>query len=362
LSNTDQSFHERILSGTAQSPSAKLLRAALAIIEPAYATVMRARNVAYDRHWKAIHLLPRPTIAVGNLTTGGTGKTPVVRWLAEQFIRRNFTPAILTRGYRSQSTGGSDEQKMLQSYLGDKAVIVANPDRRAGAQQAMQQNPKPDLFLLDDAFQHRGIHRDFNLLLINATNPFGYNHVLPRGLLREPLSGINRADAILLTKTNQLPELEIQNLDSKIRTLAPEIPLYHSSHTITHLTPESSPALNRPFLFSGIANPQSFYAHFPTAVGTHSFADHHAYTPADLQTIDQLARANNASHLITTEKDFVKLQFLPDRNQLLPLHRAQLQITFADGDETRLLAQIIASLKLAAPAASPGPSAPASST
>ncbi len=367
MTNSAKPFHERILSGSDRSLSAALLRVALATVEPAYATVMRVRNFAYEHRLKKIQRLPLPTISVGNLTTGGTGKTPIIRWLAEYFIQHNLTPAILMRGYRSESTGGSDEQKMLQSYLGQKAHIIANPDRKAACAFAENQSPKPNLVLLDDAYQHRKIHRDFNLLLISAINPLGYNHVLPRGYLREPLSGIKRADAIVITRANQVSTNELSSLKLQISEIASDIPIYESSHTLTHflrntnLIPiEDLPA--RHIVFSGIASPQSFYAQFPAALATHGFPDHHAYTERDLDRLRASADQHRADILITTEKDWTKLAALHNLKNLPPIYRAQLQIAFARDDESRLLAQINASVKPRSPAAWRGPSAQAAST
>src|SRR5438874_1071221 len=130
----------RVISGEDRTPQAVLLRGVLRIVEPFYAAVMRARNKLYDAGVFVAYKLPRPTIAVGNLTTGGTGKTPLVQWLASQLSDRGLRPAILLRGYRSESTGGaSDEQLLLADALGDRAIVVANPDRRAGAATALSQ-------------------------------------------------------------------------------------------------------------------------------------------------------------------------------------------------------------------------------
>src|SRR5437773_2501910 len=128
----------RVLSGEDRSPPAALIRATLLLVEPFYATAMLARNGLYDAGIFASHRLPRPTVAIGNLTTGGTGKTPLVRWLAGQLAERNLRPAILLRGYRSAATGGSsDQQRLLADALGGRATIIADPDRRAGATPAM---------------------------------------------------------------------------------------------------------------------------------------------------------------------------------------------------------------------------------
>src|SRR4051794_41099 len=141
----------RVMSGQDRRPLAAMLRLGLRIVEPFYSTVTSLRNGFYRIGIFATRKLPRPTIAVGNLTTGGTGKTPLVLWLAEQLISRRLRPAILLRGYRSTDAGGSDEQRLMADQLGDRATVIANPDRIAGAMTAIAQLPQPDVLVLDDA-------------------------------------------------------------------------------------------------------------------------------------------------------------------------------------------------------------------
>src|ERR1700722_16404745 len=194
---------QEILSGSDGSLRGRVVRGLTAIAEPAYAAAMAGRNLAYSRGWFSSRRLPSATISVGNITTGGTGKTPVVRWLAGRLREAGKYPAVLLRGYRATTGGVSDEQQLLARGLTDAIPVIANPDRFAGAEQALGHNGKIDAFVLDDGFQHRKVKRDFDLVLINATEPFGFGHVLPRGLLREPMAGLRRADALLITRSSQ---------------------------------------------------------------------------------------------------------------------------------------------------------------
>ena len=329
-----------ILSGRARGAGATILRGALSLVEPFYVATMRLRNVAYDRGIFKSHPLPRPTISVGNVTTGGTGKTPVVQWLAEQLIARGLHPAILLRGYRAHVTGGSDEQTMLAEQFGSRASVIANPDRVAGAQQAMRRNPTPDVFILDDAFQHRRAQRQFDLVLIDATNPFGFGHVLPRGLLREPISGVRRADAILITRCND----STTTLETQLRRHNPRAPIYHSSHQIRDVDQLNG---RRVYVFCGIGNPQSFMQQFdPVEVAT--FPDHHAYTNRDMELINQAAAAFGADIMVTTEKDWVKVRSLPAAREGLPIWRAKLEIQFQGDEGQQLLNQVLAVIGSAA--------------
>src|SRR4051812_23350103 len=204
-----EDFYRRVMNGTERGVAAMSLRALTSAIEPIYRGVVNARNARFDRG-RSVQRVDRPVISVGNITTGGTGKTPVVRWLADALRARGIQPAILMRGYKSAPGQTSDEQELLRSQL-PSVVVHANPDRVAGAQEVLRDHPDVQAFILDDGFQHRRLHRDFDLVLIDATNPFGYDRLLPRGLLREPLAGLARAHAILITRADQssnLPQLQ----------------------------------------------------------------------------------------------------------------------------------------------------------
>ena len=364
----------RVMSGKDRRLSAHLLRAGLLLAEPFYAGGMMLRNELYARGMLKSYSLPRPVVSVGNLTTGGTGKTPVVRWLAEQLIARNLRPAILMRGYRAEATGGiSDEQRMLQNYLGLRATVIANPNRIAGAIAAFKQVPPPDVIILDDGFQHRRVKRDFNLLLINAAEPFGYGHVLPRGLLREPArAGMRRAHAILVTRDDPAKPLQLETTR----------PVFRCSHVHAGLRRAGAATSNPPsitmddlrgrkfFAFSGIAGPDSLKRQFEpygeAFAGFRVFGDHHAYTDADLSSIRETATRAGATTLVTTEKDWVKLADLPSAMTGLPILRLELRLDFFADHEARLLDLIMSKVRpTVAPVTAtrePAPASPSSAT
>jgi tetraacyldisaccharide 4'-kinase len=333
------------------------MRAATAALEPGYASAMRLRNRLYDRGLLRSYPLGRPAISVGNLTAGGTGKTPVVRWLASAMRRRGHSPAILTRGYMRGSNIQSDEATMLHQQLNppdlQPIAIEANPDRVAAAAAVLNRSPTTNLFILDDAFQHRRAQRDFDLVLIDATRPFGFNHVHPRGLLREPLSGLRRADALLITRADMATPDELQALTDKLRKWNADVPIFVSSHCHAGLLDDDGKPLplellgeNPFFAFTGIARPdaldrqlQQWGKHY---CGHRWFGDHHSYTEADLRSIIAEAQSRGATALVTTSKDAVKLQ--PWRtlynDSRLPLWRLDLAVRFQGNDEERLLKQI----------------------
>jgi tetraacyldisaccharide 4'-kinase len=348
-------FGLRVMSGEARGVAPALLRGAMALAEPFYAGAMIVRNRWYDAGVLKSHPLPRPVVSVGNLTAGGTGKTPVVRWLAEQLIARGKRPAVLLRGYGKPGATFSDEQQLLQSYL-DGVPVVANPDRRAGAVRALEQQPQADVILLDDAFQHRRVRRDVDLVLISATDPFGFGHVHPRGLLREPMRGLARAHAIILTRCDAVGPDELKRIEGVVQSIVDsDVPVVHTTHEMIGLRRAStaaSAAVDEPisslggrrfFSFSGIGSPGSFYDQLVRAggepVGSRAFPDHHEYAESDVAALSHDAAAAGAELLLTTEKDWVKLSRLPAaRECVLPIMRVEVRIRFVvPEDEARLL-------------------------
>jgi tetraacyldisaccharide 4'-kinase len=220
---------------------------------------------------------------------------------------------------------------------------------------AMRALPQPDVFLLDDGFQHRRVARDFDLVLIDATAPFGFGHVLPRGLLREPVHGLRRADAVIITRFDQATSQELQAIEARARRYVPAGAIYFARHvhaglraadgsdvTLTEL------AQHRFFAFAGIANAQALRRQLENAgrcVGFAAFADHHAYSTQDLAKIRQDSAAAGAALLVTTDKDWVKIRPLPAANEGLSILRLNLRVEFRDGDDDRLLSQILARLE-----------------
>ena len=296
-------LYHTIVSGERRGIPATSARALLSTLEPAYAATVRLRNLAYDRGLREVVRLPRPTVSVGNLTVGGTGKTPVVRWLARQLADRR--PAVLLRGYKS-AAGRSDEAELLADLLGDAVPIEADPDRLAAARRVLSRRPDVGLFLLDDGFQHRRVARDFDLVLIDVTNPFGHDRVLPRGLLREPAAGLRRASAILLTRCDLA---DADPVADRVRSLA-DAPVFRSRFETTYATPAGEPADlagRRVVVACGIGNPAAFFdavrRRGATVTAELAFPDHHAFTAADADRI-----ADAGATAVVTGKDWVKLR------------------------------------------------------
>ena len=367
---TPEQYARRVMSGDDRSARATLLRAALSAAEPAYASAAAVRNWLFDSGVRRTHRLPRPAVSVGNITTGGTGKTPAVRWLARRLREEGRRVAVLARGYGSAAGAAGDEQVMLEQSLNppgeaNPVVVVANPDRRAGAAEAMRRRPGTDVFLLDDGFQHRRVARDFDLVLVSAASPFGYGHVLPRGMLREPLRGLGRAGAFLVTHADQADKAALSSIVATLRRHNAASPVYYATHAHAALLTPAAPASGPPdrpvddlrrvawFAFCGIGDPQTFLRQLEAAggrcAGHRWFGDHHRYTEQDLASVRRDAAAGGADVLVTTEKDWAKIAALSasratDTPGVLPIWRVELELHFRGDDERRLLDDVRAAL------------------
>jgi tetraacyldisaccharide 4'-kinase len=280
------------------------------------------RNALYDRGILPSRRLELPVVSAGNLTVGGTGKTPMVAWLARALLDRGRKPGVLSRGYRGTSGGLNDEGRLLDSILPD-VPHVQRADRVAGGIEL--EGRGVDVILLDDGFQHRRLARDIDLVLVDATRPWGLpepapgeepvRSLLPRGLLREDLDSLARASAIVVTRSDQVEAACLAALEVELEEHAPGIPLLLAAHRPRALRDggESHPveALRgrRVQLVSGIGNPNSFERIARSlgaeVAGVHAFPDHHDFTPLDLE--DPIA---GEGELLVTAKDAVKIEGL----------------------------------------------------
>lgn len=279
-----------------------------------------------------------PVFSVGNITTGGTGKTPLVVWLCNALSGRGVKCAILTRGYRTKPGQMSDEPALLGKAC--KAPVVVDHDRVAGARKAIAQHGARAL-ILDDGFQHRRLKRDMDIVAIDATCPFGYGRMLPAGLLREPVSSLARADAVLITRFDQAEDEQMRRLEQTIRTYAPGIPIAKAVHRHTHAVMTGSRRLSldelrakKVFAFCGIGNPKAFYdclrQHGMTLTGTRTFDDHHPYTDSDMKSLYQQASAGGAEILLCTQKDWVKSALLAPEKTPAAAYMA-MELEFVEG-------------------------------
>ena len=322
-----------------------------------YGAVTRARLLLYRRGTFRTRRLNRPVISVGNLTTGGTGKTPLVEWVARALAAEGKRVCILTRGYgRSNpdrrvlvSDGKSvlstaheagDEAFLLATNLQGLAAVISDADRVSAGKGAIK-HLSTDCFVLDDGFQHLRVARDLNIVTIDATNPWGGGSLLPYGRLREPLSGIRRADCIVVTRTDQAED--IQALHSELARLTNGCPLFFSRMQTLRITllsdaSNSSPTPKRIAAFCGVGNPESFFDHLRHDGHELSlektFPDHHPYTQKDIDSLIREAKNSGAEGLLTTAKDAVKLHSL---SFTLPCYVLEIELNIENAHELRNL-------------------------
>ena len=286
-----------------------------------YGAAARLRLAAYRAGLLRAKRMEGIVISVGNLTVGGTGKTPMVLWIAQRLVADGKKVGILTRGYRGEQTPGgstSDEVQMLRARLGDSVAFGVGADRWASGRELVRRGV--EWFILDDGFQHLQLARDVDIVLIDATNPFGGGHLLPAGRMREPRSALARADIIVITRSDHAPAVEavIRRESSApifyAHTQLDAIKSYADGQVGAEIAPEQT---GRVFAFCAIANPNAFLADLRRwgvqIAGHRFFPDHHRYTQQDGEAILRDARAAGASGVICTEKDLPNLHGIQHR-------------------------------------------------
>jgi tetraacyldisaccharide 4'-kinase len=331
-----------LVSGRRRGVAAVVLRGFLRFVEFFYTAVVRWRNWRYDRRAATAQRVGAAVVSVGNLTLGGTGKTPLVQWIAEWFQSRGVRVAVVSRGYgATPSDTESDEARQLRWLLPD-VPHVENPDRVAAAREAVRAF-NSQVIILDDAFQHRRIARDLNILLLDALEPFGFGHVFPRGTLREPVEGLRRADVVVLTRADLLP---LKDRDAVWRTVHRYVPTAVCAEAI-HAPREliSADGKEMPLesirgqsvaALCGIGNPAGF-RHTLEACGCEvrglrEFPDHHRYTSNDVDLLAKWSHELGVSAVLCTCKDLVKLQ--AERIGSRPLWAVRIEMEFRTGQES----------------------------
>jgi len=337
---SESSFYHRLIAGetgVATFPLRALLRAA----ESVYALGVGRRNARFDRD-SGVHRVPVPVISVGNITVGGTGKTPIVIDLLRRLRNRGLRPAVVSRGYGAGDGGENDEAKLVRRRFSD-AILVCDADRVRGARTAIAKGA--NVIVLDDGFQHRRLARDLDIVAVDATRPFGYGHLLPRGLLREPVASLRRAGLIVLTRCDQVSDDSLAAIEAEVRRIAPDAPRLKCRHHVTGLERLDGASENielrgkRVVLFAGIARPERFLDTVrslgATVVGVHWWPDHYAYRDGDLTARLRQSDFPPFDFLVTTEKDAVKLTGLKDPADV-PILVLRVDIDFQDGGDRML--------------------------
>jgi tetraacyldisaccharide 4'-kinase len=310
------STFRELVSGRKSGPAAKLLRGALRLAEFPYTWVVNARNRRFDDGWLPVEKVSVPVVGVGNLTLGGTGKTPMVQWLAHWFQHHGLKVSLISRGYKSAGGAKNDEARELEQQLPGVAHWQ-NPDRVAAARVAIGEFGT-EVIILDDAFQHRRIARDLDIVLIDALEPFGFGHVFPRGTLREPLAGLARAQVVILTRADMVDETERSRIRGIVEQHAPLAQWAECRHAPLSLLAASGNEESLSIIrgrrigaFCGLGNPAGFRhtleeCHSEVAAWR-EYPDHFAYASRDIEELNRWASAQAVDMFVCTHKDLVKL-------------------------------------------------------
>jgi tetraacyldisaccharide 4'-kinase len=329
------SFRE-LISSRQRGVLAAGLRGVLGLVALVYGWIVRGRNARFDRGAEQPVRVPAPVISVGNLTVGGTGKTPLVAWLAHWFLARQCPVILISRGYGAHGGEPNDEARELAARL-PGVPHLQSADRVTAARQALAANGRAVL-ILDDAFQHRRIARDLDVVLLDALEPFGYGHLLPRGLLREPVEGLARANVVALSRSDAIAEAARRDLEARVRALAPHVIWLELVHRAQGLATAAGGKLPLEELrgrkiaaFCGIGNPAGFRhtLHACGSIVTDFFelADHCPYAPQDLAQLERWLAASGADYAVCTRKDLVKIPRAELAGKPLAALEIELEIT-----------------------------------
>ncbi len=330
-----RSYFLSLISGQRRGPGAFLLRGLLRGLSVLYTLGHETRRRLYRTGLRRGHRFDRPVISIGNLTAGGTGKTPLVEFIARWFARKGHRVAVLARGYGRIDASGRDDEDLLSAMGLENVIRLAGRDRVATGTRALAEF-HADVLLLDDGFQHYQVQRTLDLVVLDATQPFSNGHCLPRGLLRESPRALARADLVLLSRTDQVAPEALEELR---RRVGPAVETVHRPVHLRQLGSRNRLELDwlrgRPVVaFCGLGNPGAFRKTLESLgariVQFRVFDDHHAYTEQDLRGIAAGAEEFMAEAVVTTEKDATKLA--ADRFEL-PLVSLRVEIEITRNEE-----------------------------
>lgn len=347
----DEVEYLRVISGQRQDWCARLLYLpCLRCLSLLYRVGVGVRNRMFDWRLRTVRTVAVPVVSLGNLTTGGTGKTPFVAWLTQWFQNRGTQVALLSRGYRALP-GEVNDEKLMLDRLCPGVPHYQNPNRCASAEKAVHEGAQ--VLILDDGFQHRKLGRTLDLVLVDAVCPWGHGYLLPRGLMREPPASLRRADFVILTRVDQCPDAELAQLNQELIKYVPPDRIASATFQPQSLINVANERLSldsvrgkRVWAFCAIGNPAGFrltleQTGFDVA-GLQIFADHHHYTHEEIQEIGNRARQANIDLILTTCKDLVKVS--EPMFCGVPVWGLEIGVEIRDGKE--LLEQLLQGLAL----------------
>lgn len=308
------SFHS-LVRGETTGGAADVMRFVLGVSSRLYGFAGSLRNALYATGCISSRRMPTPVVSVGNLTLGGTGKTPHVELICRWIVERGARPAIVSRGYARRGRD-NDEAQVLAAVL-PQVPHRQNRNRVAAARQIITDH-QPDVIVLDDGFQHRRLKRNLDIVLVDCTEPFGLGRLFPAGLLREPMRALHRADLIVLTRCDAVSPTSVSAIrDEIVRTVGPKA-FVETVMRATELRSGGGVAERLSVLagchtvaFCGIGNPTEFWRTVRglgcNLVATRAFTDHHHYTEMELDDLKMWAQSHQADAILTTHKDLVKI-------------------------------------------------------
>lgn len=334
------------------------------VFSPLYSLIMRWRAASYAMGIFSSERLSLPVVSIGNLTMGGTGKTPVVMYVV-RLLSQEYRPAVISRGYRGKSvepvTIVSDGRSVLlgADMAGDEPVLLAQSlpgvpvvtgPKRILTGRYIETGRQADLIVMDDGFQHLALHRDLNLVLFSGDELLGDEWVFPGGVMREPISALKRADAFVITGVTRQNREKVETFKNKLGSIFVDTPFFEIEYRVHGFVNHSSDCKQlsandlqekKLFAFCGIAKPEGFFSLLGgeglQLCGMKAFADHHQYSANDLEALLDCSRTAGCEGLVTTEKDFVKIKNIPFS---MPIWVAQLSLVVGDDFDQFVLEKV----------------------
>jgi tetraacyldisaccharide 4'-kinase len=348
----NQETYRKLISGESRGAVGVVLLFFLQIAAAGYTAIIAVRNFLYSKSWLETRRVSATIFSIGNITVGGTGKTPLVIWLCKFLQQKGIQCAILTRGYRTRRHNRASSIEYRASRIDEPAIlaescpqakVIVNPDRVAGATEAINKFGAKVL-IMDDGFQHRRLRRNLDIVTIDATCPFGYGKILPAGLLREPVTSLKRADAVVITRSDQVQQAELHKIEENLQQINPNMIVTRSMHEPVCAKSIDGKEISieqlsgkKVFAFCGIGNPQSFLDTIKSVnvqmVGSKIYNDHHHYIDADISNIREQARVCGANLILTTQKDWTKIRHLIPTKEDIPLVYLAVDLKFLSGED-----------------------------